>query len=196
MNVKAGAYIVSVRGEKGEPKHALRNCTPLAQGTIEPSVNNGFSTWSCKRPQLDLDSGLTGSWPCPHPLIGELSIILVPRPHPHEEKKYSGYNLTSHSTPEGHNQMQSEKSEKWLYNGRYSMSFCMLCRIPLPLSSKQNYVYISWSKQGSCEVHAHVCCCNTKWPWWQSISYRIHMQALICQAREWKQIPFFFHQQT
>ena len=42
--VKAGAYIVSVRGEKGEPKHALRNCTPLAQGTIEPSVNNGFST--------------------------------------------------------------------------------------------------------------------------------------------------------
>ena len=36
--VKAGAYIVSVRGEKGEPKHALRNCTPLAQGTIEPSV--------------------------------------------------------------------------------------------------------------------------------------------------------------
>ena len=42
--VKAGAYIVSVRGEKGEPKHALRNCTPLAQGTIESSVNNGFST--------------------------------------------------------------------------------------------------------------------------------------------------------
>ena len=33
--------------------------------------------------------------------------------------------------------MQSEKSEKWLYNGKYSMSFCMLCRIPLPLSSKQ-----------------------------------------------------------
>ena len=90
-----------------------------------------------KRPQLDLDSGLTGSWPCPHPLIGKLSITVVPRPRPHEEKKCSGYNLTSHSTPEGHNQMQSEKSEKWLYNGRYSMSFCMLCRIPLPLSSKQ-----------------------------------------------------------
>ena len=42
--LKAGAYIVSVRGEKEELKHALRNCTPLAQGTIEPSVNNGFST--------------------------------------------------------------------------------------------------------------------------------------------------------
>ena len=165
--VKAGAYNVCVRGKKGEPKHALRNCTPLAQGMIEPSINNGFSTWSCKRPQLDLDSRLTGSWPYPHPLIGELSIILVPRPRPHEEKKCSGYNLTSHSTPEGHNQMQSEKSEKWLYNRRYSMSFCMLCRIPLQLSSKQRttYVYISWSKQGSCEVHAHVCCCNTKWPW-------------------------------
>ena len=33
-----------------------------------------------KRPQLDLDSGLTGSWPCPHPLIGKLSITVVPRP--------------------------------------------------------------------------------------------------------------------
>ena len=107
------------KGGEGRTKTALRNCTPLAQGTIEPSINNGFSTWSCKRPQLDLDSRLTGSWLRPHPLIGELSIILVPRPHPHEEKKCSGYNLTSHSTPEGHNQMQSEKSEKWLYNGRY-----------------------------------------------------------------------------
>ena len=56
----------------------------------------------------------------------------------------------------------------------------------------KNYVYISWSKQGSCEVHAYVCHCNTKWPWWQSILYQIHMQALICQAREWKQTPFFF----
>ena len=47
----------------GEQKCARKNCTPLARGTIEPSVNNGFSTHSSKKLQLetlDLDSKLIG----------------------------------------------------------------------------------------------------------------------------------------
>lgn len=51
-----------VRGQRRQ-KHALKNCTPVARGMIEPSINNGFPTRSGRKRQLemlDLDSGLIG----------------------------------------------------------------------------------------------------------------------------------------
>ena len=47
----------------GEQERATKNRTPLARGTIEPSINNGFPTRSGKRLQLemlDLDSRVIG----------------------------------------------------------------------------------------------------------------------------------------
>ena len=47
----------------GKQKHASPKHTPLARGVIEPSVNNGFSTQSSKKLQLEMlniDSKLIG----------------------------------------------------------------------------------------------------------------------------------------
>ena len=45
----------------GQQNHATKNHTHVAQGTIEPSANNGFPAWSGKKLQLetlDIDSRL------------------------------------------------------------------------------------------------------------------------------------------
>ena len=49
--------------ERGEQKRATKNRTPIAQDTIEPSANNGFSARSGKKLQLErleLNSRLIG----------------------------------------------------------------------------------------------------------------------------------------
>ena len=47
----------------GKQKCATKNHSPVAQGTIEPSINNSFPAQSSKKLQLetlDLDSRLIG----------------------------------------------------------------------------------------------------------------------------------------
>ena len=59
--VSNGTCFMYLRG--GETKRAKLNCTPLARGTIEPFVNNGFPTRSgksLKLETLDIESRLTG----------------------------------------------------------------------------------------------------------------------------------------
>ena len=55
-----GTCLMELTG--GEQKHALKNCTPLAQGTIKPSVNNVFPTRSGKRLQLECWISTVGSF--------------------------------------------------------------------------------------------------------------------------------------
>ena len=54
---------MQLREEGGEQKRATKNRTPVAQGTIELSANNGFPTQSGKKLQLEtlnIDSRLIG----------------------------------------------------------------------------------------------------------------------------------------